>query len=314
MKWSVVMVFMCCAGLAGCVTNYKPGAPDGAVDVIGHRGASAYAPENTLAAFELAKRQGADWFELDCALTQDEEIIVIHDDDLERTTQGTGLIEDHTLAELKKLDAGAWFDPAFAGEPLPTLRESLAMAKGRIGVYVEVKSADDDGELIRALIAAGASHTAMTPELARAMMQLIEDSGTRNLTLTRKVLAEIREKKMARQVVIQSFSPVVCFVALQEGAEFRVEFLGAKSEEDPGRWQTFLDFGNLIGVHGFNVHHESLDAEQLNAFHRAGKTCAVWTVDDQEIMVRMVEWGVDGLITNRPDDCLARLRELQKHP
>ena len=72
--------------MTGCVTTYRAGAPEGCIDVIAHRGASAYAPENTMAAFRLAAEQGADWFELDCTLTKDGEVIVIHDNDVERTT------------------------------------------------------------------------------------------------------------------------------------------------------------------------------------------------------------------------------------
>ena len=119
--------------MMGCATTYRAGAPEGAVDVIAHRGASAYAPENTLAAFELAVEQQADWFELDCTLSKDDEVIVIHDSDVDRTTDGVGNVCDLTLVELKALDAGAWFDGKFAGEPLPTLGETLDLAKDRIG-------------------------------------------------------------------------------------------------------------------------------------------------------------------------------------
>ena len=115
--------------------------------VIAHRGASAYAPENTLAAFQLASDMKADWFELDCTLTKDGEVIVIHDDTVDRTTPAEGRVADLTLAELKTLDAGTWRDPEFADERLPTLGESLDFAKGKIGVYIEIKDSDDDSAL-----------------------------------------------------------------------------------------------------------------------------------------------------------------------
>ena len=83
------------------------------VAVIAHRGASAVAPENTLAAFETATAMGADGIELDCQLSKDGHLVVIHDPTLERTTGRSGLVKDFTLAELKQLDAGAWFDQQF---------------------------------------------------------------------------------------------------------------------------------------------------------------------------------------------------------
>jgi glycerophosphoryl diester phosphodiesterase len=109
--------------------------------VVGHRGASGYAPENTLASFELALEQGADAVELDVHLSRDGEAIVIHDEQLERTTTGHGLVGEHTLAELRSLDAGVWFDPRFAGQRLPTLGEMLAWARGRTRLVIEIKNA-----------------------------------------------------------------------------------------------------------------------------------------------------------------------------
>src|SRR5919197_4354903 len=98
--------------------------------VVGHRGAMGYAPENTLASFELAVEQGADVVELDVHLSRDGQVVVIHDEQLDRTTDGRGLVGDRTLDELKRLDAGSWFDPRFAGQRIPTLHEVLAWASG----------------------------------------------------------------------------------------------------------------------------------------------------------------------------------------
>lgn len=94
--------------------------------VIAHRGDSAHAPENTLAAFRLAMQNGADGVELDVSLSADGELMVCHDSTVDRTTSGKGKIADLTLAQLKDLDAGAWFGEAFTGERLPTLAEVFA--------------------------------------------------------------------------------------------------------------------------------------------------------------------------------------------
>ena len=107
-----------------------------------HRGASAQAPENTLAAFRLAVESGADGVELDVHLSADGVPVVIHDATLERTTDGVGPIGHYPAAELVALDAGRWFAPEFAGEPLPSLRQVLELLAGRLRINVEIKDAD----------------------------------------------------------------------------------------------------------------------------------------------------------------------------
>lgn len=111
--------------------------------IVAHRGASAEAPENTLAAFRLALEQGCDAIELDVHLSADEAIIVCHDETLERTTTGSGAIAEMTVAELKKHDAGLWFGAAFAGERLPLLDEVLDLVPPEIEINIEIKSAEN---------------------------------------------------------------------------------------------------------------------------------------------------------------------------
>ena len=126
---------------------------------VAHRGASAYAPEHTLAAYRLALEQGADFVEQDLAVTRDGVLICLHDPSLERTTdveerfperasevvvagkpRRVWLANDFTLAEIKTLDAGSWFSPAFAGERVPTFDEAVALIRGKAGLYPELKT------------------------------------------------------------------------------------------------------------------------------------------------------------------------------
>lgn len=93
--------------------------------IIAHRGASSAAPENTLAAFRRAADEGAAWIECDVKLTADGRPIIFHDDTLDRTTDGGGVVDDYTLDVIGALDAGGWFSPEFRGEPVPTLEEML---------------------------------------------------------------------------------------------------------------------------------------------------------------------------------------------
>ncbi|MCF6283909.1 MAG: hypothetical protein L3K26_01775 [Candidatus Hydrogenedentes bacterium] len=289
--------------LAGCATTGSTMIePKDKVAVIAHRGASAYAPENTLASFSLAAELDADWYELDCLLTKDDVVIVSHDDTLDRCTNGTGPVIAKTLAELKALDAGSWYNAKFAGETMPTLAESLSMAKDRIGVYVEVKSVASDGALMQQLWQAAEGHADLDADLKAEMLRLADESGSNNVKLTRKVIADIRKTDMTKEAVIQSFSPVICLMALLEAPEIRTEYLGAYDAEKPERWESFLAWGMLIDVAGFNVSHGSINAERLGLFHDAGKTVAVWTVDSEADMNKYIDLGVDAIITNRPDD------------
>jgi glycerophosphoryl diester phosphodiesterase len=127
--------------------------------VIAHRGASAYAPENTVPAFRLAAEQGATYVEFDLQLTKDRQVVCLHDNSLERTTDveevfpdrfratGTGaqatrrwMLEDFTLAEIQRLDAGIWFDTKFRGTRIPTFAETIDALRGRSGLFIEIKS------------------------------------------------------------------------------------------------------------------------------------------------------------------------------
>ena len=111
----------------------------GKVLVLGHRGAMGYAPENTMASFELGWELGSDMLELDVHLSRDNELIVMHDGDVSRTTDGDGRIKDMTLDEIKQLDAGVTYDTRFKGQKVPVLQEVLQWAKGRIPLIIEVK-------------------------------------------------------------------------------------------------------------------------------------------------------------------------------
>lgn len=109
--------------------------------LIAHRGGAGEAPENTLAAFRNAIALGMRFVELDVQMTSDAELVVIHDETVDRTTDGTGTVQEHSFEALRQLDAGSWFGPQFAGERIPLLREVLDLCAGAgVGVVVELKS------------------------------------------------------------------------------------------------------------------------------------------------------------------------------
>jgi len=112
--------------------------------IIAHRGASRAAPENTLAAMKKAMEFGADYAELDVCETKDGAIVLMHDEELERTTGQKGLIWEYTLAELKEFEAGSWFGEEFRGEPIPTLREVMQLVRGKMKLNIEIKGFDHE--------------------------------------------------------------------------------------------------------------------------------------------------------------------------
>jgi glycerophosphoryl diester phosphodiesterase len=126
--------------------------PRGEIEVIAHRGYSARAPENTLAAVDKAIEVGADAIEWDIHVAACGTPVLIHDETLERTTDGAGPVRAHTVASLRTLDAGRWFGPAFAGERIPTLAEALERTRGRVRrVYTEIKRGPEAAEVDRIL-------------------------------------------------------------------------------------------------------------------------------------------------------------------
>jgi glycerophosphoryl diester phosphodiesterase len=143
--------------LGGCASHGRAWravrARSGRPLVVAHRGGSADAPENTLAAFRTAIAHGVTVAECDVHLSADGAVAVIHDPTLDRTTNGVGPVAAKTLAELRALDAGAWMSPAFAGERIPELRELLALAAGRLTLLVELKAGDGLEERVTTLLA-----------------------------------------------------------------------------------------------------------------------------------------------------------------
>ncbi|HEX6290839.1 MAG TPA: glycerophosphodiester phosphodiesterase family protein [Herpetosiphonaceae bacterium] len=133
--------------------------------VIGHRGAAGYAPENTMASFERGLSLGVDAIELDVHPTSDGELVVIHDPTLDRTTDGHGLVSAHTLAQIQQLDAGSWFDPAFAGQRVPLFRDVMSWARGRTRVVIEIKQGPIFYPNVEELLIAALDQTGMRDQV-----------------------------------------------------------------------------------------------------------------------------------------------------
>lgn len=246
------------------------------VEVIAHRGFSGIAPENTLAAIRAAVEAGADRVEVDVLLTRDGVPVLLHDADLDRTTNGSGPAAARTLAEVRALDAGAWFDPRFTGERVPTLSEALQFCRGRIPLNLEIKSeAVEAGEA---------------------------PSGIEAL-----VVEAIRLAGTAAEVEVSSFDPRALVRIRRLFPELGLQAL---YNEDLHRGLGPVEVCSQAGARAFNCSREEVLPGWIGEAHRAGLRLQVYTADEPAEIERLLEMGVDGIFTNHPD----RMRRLLDRP
>ena len=300
MKRTLLALIPCLFLITSCRSEGDPVDPaptpaSVAVEVIAHRGASAEAPENTLAAFRRAIALKADWFELDCTLSADGAIVVIHDDTIKRTAKGKpkGEVRELSLAELKALDVGSWKDEKFADERIPTLAEALDVARGEIGVYVEVKHRDDAKKLRQRVLEAAPGER----------LGILERNECVDLPLAKAVVAEVRPRvAKGERIVVQSFSAIICAYVRLAAPELTVELLtGDVPWKESLRWLVALDFA------GLNPSRKKVTAAQVAEVRALGKDVSVWTVNTPKTMLKLRKWGVRRLISDVPDLCLETL-------
>ncbi|WP_448203729.1 glycerophosphoryl diester phosphodiesterase [Azospirillum sp. sgz302134] len=236
--------------------------------LIGHRGAKESAPENTLASLREAARQGARWVEVDVMLTRDRQPVLIHDDTLERTTSGTGPVPDLTLAELKRLDAGSWFDPRFAGETVPTLEEALALVIDLgLGLNLEIKPYP--------------GQDVPTAEIALG-------------TLKRLWPAD-------RPLLVSSFEVPCLEVARDLAPDIPRGYL---LWDPPADWAAIAD---RVGAATLNVHQDRQTAETVAAYRATGRPVLAYTVNDPDRARTLFGWGVAAVFTDAPGRLAAAL-------
>ncbi|MFD7263559.1 glycerophosphodiester phosphodiesterase [Streptomyces sp. NPDC059874] len=253
-------------------------AATGAPVVYAHRGASAYAPENTLDAIDLAKRLGFDWVENDVQRTKDGELVVIHDDTLARTTDVEQVfpdrkpwkVKDFTAAEIARLDAGSWFGEEYAGAFVPTLREYLdRVQRNRQRLLLEIKKPE------------------LYPGIEEQTLKVLGEAGWLDV------------RHVTRRLVVQSFSADSVRVVHALRPDLVTAFLGTPTVADLPRYAEFTD--------RINPWHTTISADWVAAVHGLlgahGKAMEVdtWIVDDAATARKVKDMGVDGIITNAPD-------------
>lgn len=239
--------------------------------IIGHRGACATAPENTLESLHTAADMGAEWVEIDVKLTKDGVPILFHDDTLERTTNGSGPVADTLYEDIQNLDAGNWFGHSFTGSKIPTLEEALdVMLERGLGMNIEIKACPGREK-----------------ETAEAVMDI----------LTRTLDEEDQDK-----ILISSFS----HVSLETAMDMAPDWPRALLLDDvwPDNWQ---DIAEHLQVSTINLNGNTASRDDIEDAIDFGKPILAYTINDPQKARQLQSWGVDGFFTDEPDTLIANL-------
>jgi glycerophosphoryl diester phosphodiesterase len=243
--------------------------------VLAHRGGGTLAPENTLAGIETGWRAGFRAIEFDAMLAADAVPVLIHDDTLDRTTDGTGPVSARTAAELGRLDAGRWMGPQFAGTPVPTLAEAIAYCRRNgIWINIEIKPAPGQDDATGRVVAQVA---------AQAYADLVRPGGD---------AAAAAEPHVP---LLSSFSPTALAAARAAVADLP---RGLLVGEVPADWQAQLRSLGCVALH---CSHRKLTRALARAVKDAGYWLFCYTVDETARARELFDWGVDAFCTDRID-------------
>ena len=234
--------------------------------VIAHRGASAYYPENTMPAFRAAVEMGAEMIELDIMLTADGVPVAFHDAALAEHTDGEGNLEDYTLDQLKKLDAGSWFSPEFAGEQIPTLEEVLQFAAGKVALNIEIKT-----EAVTDSVMGGVEEKSLT---------LVKKYGMENYVL----FSSFDYRAVAH---LKQLDPSIPAALLYDAHQ--------SNKRLPSQLVSYYN------ADAFNCHYSELNRKRLRDIRLHEIPVFVYTVNQKRRMKKLVTLGVTGIFSDKPD-------------
>lgn len=231
--------------------------------VIGHRGAKAYAPENTLASIHAAADLGIEWVEIDVKLTKDSIAIIFHDDELNRCTGGSGLVAETDFAAIQELDAGLWFGDSFMGEKIPTLEDALNVIIDRgLGVNLEIK-----------------------PCPGREV-----DTAEVMLDVATRIWPDD-----APPPLVSSFSHVSLERAMDMMPDWPRGFL---IDDYIPHWK---EFAIHIDAHTLNINGNKVTRDQMDEYLDYHKPVLAYTINDPEKAKLLLGWGVSGVFSDCPD-------------
>jgi glycerophosphoryl diester phosphodiesterase len=235
------------------------------VDTVAHRGASGYAPENTIAAFDKGVEMKADYIEIDVQRSKDGELVIIHDTKVDRTTDGTGYVKDLTFEQIRSLDAGSWKGEQFKGEKIPTFDEILDRYHGKVGILIELKA----------------------PELYPGIEEMVaQELKERNL-----------DKPQNEKIIIQSFNFESMKITNSLLPKVPIGVLTSNkvhtTEQALKEFAVYADY--------FNPSYGIVTEDLVNQVHAHGMKIQSWTVRSHEAAEFLLNMNVDGIITDYPD-------------
>lgn len=254
------MAFIGCLSIAGFAQTQ--------VACIAHRGGRGLAPENTLAAVRAGMKYNVEYLEIDVHQTADSVVVVSHDETLDRCTDGHGRIDQTTFAEIRKLDAGAWFGPEFQGEKIPTLAEVMDLVDGKHKLWIELKAGGDYPGIERRIV--DLIHAKQAEEWAQVIS--FDTEALRNIH-------HLDSEIVVHQLLVSNLTLLPWY-------------LGTK-----------LYWGNpknIDFVDGLIYHHRFVRKSMIKRFHARGKSLMVWTVNSPKRMEKLSRKGVDGIETDYP--------------
>ncbi len=250
---------------------------------VAHRGASAYAPEHTIASYKLGDQMHGDYIEIDLQMTKDGTLIAMHDETLDRTTNGTGLVKDYTLNEIKQLDAGSWFNEKYpeyakeeyAGLKVPTLEEVFKKLGKNKKYYIETKSPD------------------VYPGMEEELLRLIN-----------------KHKINKKTLLLQSFSPDSLMKLHSLDSKLKlVQLISYKSNAVITDEE--IDYIKTYAI-GIGPNHTYLNEAYVQKVVQNGLDIHPYTVNTKERMKTLIDWGVTGMFTNNPDILHQLKKELRR--
>jgi glycerophosphoryl diester phosphodiesterase len=224
---------------------FEPVQPPRAAQVVAHRGMHMLAPENSLDAVLACATDYIEWAEIDVRLTKDGRHVAIHDDTLDRCTNGKGKVADFTLEELKKLDAGSWFAPRFAGARLLSLPEMLTAAKGKVNLYLDCKRVDPE-LLAKEILAAEMDRQVIVYDRPEVLTKVRDASGNRVATVTK-----FRPKAMALDQFVKEVDPAAVEVDAEDVTEelckaFHAKGIKVQAKALGQKWDNPLSWGKML--------------------------------------------------------------------
>ncbi|HIF9377738.1 TPA: glycerophosphodiester phosphodiesterase family protein [Photobacterium damselae] len=234
--------------------------------ITGHRGAKAIAPENTLISFSIAAHCGAKWIETDTQLSADLVPVIYHDKNINRCTNGSGIVRKLTVDELKKFDAGSWFDPQFSEETIPTLEELLICCDhNNLNLNLEVKVHDEDEAELQ---------VEKTIDVIKAYGFPIEKLILSSFSYRAVKHFKAYWPEVRRGLIIEEWVP-------------QIDRLDEELE--------------LFSIH---LDHHLLTESLASEIKAAGKELHIWTMNDLNSVMKFRRWGVDNIITDNPGDLI----------